>query len=288
MEFSINLIFEDDFKINQTKLYLCNELNTKLIYESLQNLEVIGIASSINGKIVEVISHKIKNKKDYYKIKINNSVIGWMALENSPRVYRIPKVTGKILSKDIKKYNDLDYELSSYVNKLLETRFYFEEENQKYCLINRIGHRELNVPVLITDFYKYDLPRTETYIELEKGEKLLKSSTRHEIVGEVEIKEKVKVIGFYKELDELKIKRANKSFWIKRKVEFSQEDKGFAIGSLELIDQIMFLKANTYLQKLEIDSKEKKIQKIKENIAISNDIQQLYLKKYLDDQNDIE
>jgi len=288
MEFSINLIFEDDFKINQTKLYLCNELNTKLIYESLQNLEVIGIASSINGKIVEVISHKIKNKKDYYKIKINNSVIGWMALENSPRVYRIPKVTGKILSKDIKKYNDLDYELSSYVNKLLETRFYFEEENQKYCLINRIGHRELNVPVLITDFYKYDLPRTETYIELEKGEKLLKSSTSHEIVGEVEIKEKVKVIGFYKELDELKIKRANKSFWIKRKVEFSQEDKGFAIGSLELIDQIMFLKANTYLQKLEIDSQEKKIQKIKENIAISNDLQQLYLTKYLGDQNDIE
>lgn len=288
MDFSINTVYEEDFKINQTKLYFCNELNTKLIYESMHTLKVTGIASSINGKIIEVISRRIKEKKDYYKIKIGDNVIGWISLTNSPRIYRIPKITGKLIEENIETYNNVEYGLREFVNKLLEARYYFEKENKRYYIINRVGHRDLNIPVLSCYFYKYLVPKIETFIDIERGEKLYKSSTNKEVIGEIESDEKVEVIGYYEELQEVKIKYNSKSFWIKKEVEFLQQNDSLSITSLELIDQIMYLKTNSYLQKMKLDSQEKRIQKIKENVAITNDLQQLYLTKYLGDQNDTE
>ncbi|MCK1975514.1 GW dipeptide domain-containing protein [Jeotgalicoccus huakuii] len=288
MDISINTVYEEDFKINQTKLYFCNELNTKLIYESMHTLKVTGIASSINGKIIEVISRRIKEKKDYFKIKIGDDVIGWIALTNSPRIYRIPKITGKVIEGNIETYNNFGYRIREFINKLLEARYYFEEENKKYFLINRVGHRDLNIPVLSRDFYKYIVPKIETYIDIGKGEKLYKSSTNKEVIGEIESDNKVEVVGYYEKLEEVKIKYNSKSFWIKKDVNFLHYNDSFAITSLELIDQIMYLKTNSYIQKMKLDSQEKRIQKIKENVAITNDLQQLYLTRYLGDQNDTE
>ena len=96
------------------------------------------------------------------------------------------------------------------------------------------------------------------------------------------------MLGYYEKLEEVKIKYNSKSFWIKKDVNFLHYNDSFAITSLELIDQIMYLKTNSYIQKMKLDSQEKRIQKIKENVAITNDLQQLYLTRYLGDQNDTE
>src|SRR5699024_8459098 len=288
MDRTINTVFEDDFKIKQTKLYFCNEVNTKLIYESMHNLKVIGIASSINGKVVEVISRRIKDKKDYYRIKIDGNVIGWIALTSSPRIFRIPKITGKIIEGNVEVYRNFDYKLFNFVNKLLEARYYFEVENKNYFLINRVGNRDLSIPVLTRDFYKYLSPKIETYIDINKGEKLYKASNSEDIIGEIESEETVEVIGLYEKLKEVKIKYNNKTYWINYDVELTQGNNNLEVTSLELIDQIMYLKINSYQQKLKLDSQEKRIKKIKENVAISSDLQQLYLTKYLGDQDDIE
>jgi len=289
MLLSSNSIFEDDFKINQTKLYLCRELNTKLIYESLQTLKIVGIAGSINGKVVEVISHKIKDKKDYYKISIDESVIGWIALENSPRIYRIPKVTGKVVEDVSISLGNIRYELNDLVHKILEARYFFQIEEDNYLLVNRVSNRENTIPVLIEQFYKYILPKQEIYINVEVGEPLYKSSADEELYKTAEEAGTFKVIGFYEGLDKIKIKYENKTCWINKKLELKnkKENEISEIKSLEFIDQIMYLKTKSYLQKLKLDSQERRIQKIKENIAISNDLQKIYLTKYLGDSNDI-
>ncbi|CAD2078907.1 GW dipeptide domain-containing protein [Jeotgalicoccus meleagridis] len=287
MDVSNLTIYEDDFKIHQTKLYLCDELNTKLIYESMQTLKVNGIASSINGKIIEVIARKIKDKKDYFKIRAGDSEVGWIALDQSPRVYRIPKVTGKILNDRVSIYKDNNYSVSDLKYKLMEARYYFQLEDEQFFIINRVGHRENILPIIKEDFNRYITPKDKTFVEVSEGDDMYKSSTSDEVLENITDTESVEVIGFYEGTNQIKVKYKNKSGWIYKELDLTQEKNNNSIKNLEFIDQIMYLKIKSHLQKLKIDTQEKRIENIKENVAVSNDLQQLYLNKYLGDQNDI-
>ena len=287
MIFSTNSIFEDDFNINQTKLFFCNEQNTKLIYENMHNLKIIAVAGSINGKIIECIEEKIKNKKRYYKVQFDNKLLGWIALEHSPRIYRIPKYYGKISNDFQPIFNNQNNIIDDISQKLLEARYYFEFDGNQYYLINRIGHRDEYLSILISDFFKYKKLIHQLNIELTVGEPLYRNSDLDEIVGYIERNTTVLGIGIYSELNVIKIKHNSKTYWIKKKVEVEYDNRQ-QIKNIEFVDKIMYLLLITKSQKSILEAQDKKIAKIKENIAISNDLEKLYLTRYLGDHNDFE
>src|SRR5699024_1809503 len=117
-----------DFKIKSTDLYLCNERNTKFIYKNLTASEVIGIAGILNGKIIEVIDKKIINKKAYYMVKQGTRKVGWISLENSIRVYRIPTYLGKYIPVKEAKHDSMGlvYDEDDFTDKIVEAKYYFK------------------------------------------------------------------------------------------------------------------------------------------------------------------
>jgi len=285
---SIYSILNNDFNINQTELYLCNELNTKLIYENIHNLKVVGIASSINGKIIEVIDRKKIGNKRYYKININEFLQGWISLEKSVRLYRIPMMIGEVISEKAGGDFTINYNIQDYLNKKLEARYYFESNQKQYILINRVGHRERKCPVLLEQFYKYMMVKEKYYVSLESGDSLFSTAFDNEPVEFVVSDTNVKVIGFYQELNKSKVRYNNKIYWINKHINLEEKEKSSLIDNLELIDKIMYLKSTSYKQKLKIESQERSIKEIKDNIVISNNLQEMYLNKYLGDQYDSE
>jgi len=289
MNFSIDTFNEKEIRINQTKLYICNENQAKLIYESLHSMKIKGIAGSINGKVIEVINVKIKDKKYFYEVKFAGESVGWISLENSPRVYRIPKQTGKIINDNLFYLNDgLKNDNSDFLNKLVDARYFFEYQNEKYILINRLGKKHHLVPVLVEDFNKYNVPDKGTTCTLSAGTELFKYSTFQEKVTKLEEDSNVEVLGYFEGLEEMKIKLDGKIFWVKYKIEIEEINENVRVPSPEMIDKIMYLKLLATNQEQELESQRRKIQVIRDNIEINNDLQKLYLTKYLGDANDFE
>lgn len=283
-------INEKDFRIQSTELYLCNERNTKLIYKNLTELEVIGIAELLNGKIIEVVDKKILNRQYFYKVKYDGLARGWISLDNSIRLYRIPTSIGRYTphKKYSKKTLGLIFDEEHFLNRNVEAKYYFVTDEEVGLLINIIGNSTKMMPIMLNLFHKFIAPPRDTVMNIRQGTKLYQDNKFETIIGELTEDKTVKITGYYEKLDEVRIELNKKKYWIR--ADFTEDSTTFydTLGSVELIDQIMYLKNENSKLKSRLKQAEKRREFLKQNISIDNDLQKLFLKKYLGDFDEVE
>lgn len=282
-------IQEKDIKYSQNKLFLCNEKGTKLIYENLDTQKVIGLVNQLNGKIIEVIGKRNYKNRIYYKVKNDGIVLGWVLLDNSIRLYRIPKKLGKFtrlynIPNSYFKYSNL---VNQFINKMVEARYYFDHKDTQGIIVNIMGDRQKFLPVLINDFYQLTSADKNMKIKLESNTTLYTNSYFEEVAEKLDEPITVKVLAYYKNLNEVKIKIKGMNYWVYGEVETgSSKENEIYFENEELLDIIMFLKAENKSLKNKLANEVKIKETMRDNLSISNDLQSLFLKRYLGDLNE--
>ncbi|WP_462420186.1 GW dipeptide domain-containing protein [Salinicoccus sp. Marseille-QA3877] len=284
-------IQEKDIKYSQNKLFLCNEKGTKLIYENLDTQKVIGLVNQLNGKIIEVIGKRNYKNRIYYKVKNDGIVLGWVLLDNSIRLYRIPKKLGKFtrlynIPNSYFKYSNLE---NQFINKMVEARYYFVYKDTQGIIVNIMGNRQKFLPVLINDFYQLRSADKNMKIKLESNTTLYTNNYFEEAAEKLDEPITVKVLAYYKNLNEVKIKIKGMNYWVYGEVETdSSKENEIYFENEELLDLIIFLKAENKLLKNKLANEVKIKKTVRDNLSISNDLQSLFIKRYLGDLNETE
>lgn len=284
-------IKEKDVKYTQTKLFLCNEKRTKFIYENLDTQKVTGLVSQLNGKIIEIIAKRNYKNRIYYKVKNEDMVLGWVLLENSIRLFRIPKKMGKCINLNNIPFNYFNYSNieNEFINKLIEAQYYFEYKESKGLIVNIMGNRQRFLPVLINDFYQLTAAEKNTKIKLEANTALYSNNYFEEIEEELVDPINVEVLTYYKELNEVRVKKKGEKYWIYSEVEINRsKENEFYFENAELLDLIMFLKAENKELKNKLTNEMRIKETVRDNLSISNDLQSLFIKRYLGDLNETE
>lgn len=288
----INLnIQEKDIKYSQAKLYLCNEKGTKLVYENLDTQKVTGLVNHLNGKIIEIIAKRNYKNRLYSKVKSDGILLGWVLLENSIRLYRIPKKLGKcnVLNKIHFSYFKNSKIETQFKNKLIEARYYFEYKESKGLVVNIMGDKQKFIPILIDDFHQIITAEKNTKIKLEAKTALYANNGYEEIVEKLEEPLTVEVLVYYEDLNEVRIKIKGEKYWIYGQVESERSNENDSnFENAELIDLIMFLKTENKMLKSNLAQEQRIKETVRDNLSISNDLQSLFIKRYLGDLNETE
>jgi len=284
-------IQERDIRYSQNKLFLCNETGIKLVYENLDTQKVIGLVNQLNGKIIEVIGKRNYKSRVYYKVKNDGIVVGWVLLDNSIRLYRIPKKLGKcthLHSIPNNYFTNSDLE-NHFINKMVEARYYFDHKGTQGIIVNILGDRQKYIPVLINDFYQLTSADKNMKIKLETNTTLFTNNYFEEEAETLDEPITVKVLAYYKNLNEVKIKIKDINYWVYGEVETdSSKENKIDFGNEELLDLIMFLKAENKVLKNKLANEVKIKETVRDNLSISNELESLFINKYLGDLNETE
>src|SRR5699024_1672930 len=246
---SIN-ISKSDLKINGTELYYCNERNTKFIYSDLKSRSIVGIINQINGKVIEVIKKRTINQQLFYKIIVDGDVVGWVNIEDSIRLYRLPKTFGKCnhareISLQFVEMERIDDSLS---NRLIEAKYFSVINDTPSIFIKKIGSSTKIHPIPQDDFNHLIIPDQEIYVKINKGTSLYKDSTLKNETTSVEKEYECLVTGYYDYLNEIRVKINNKSYWLEYKEIISPKNKQQNLD-FEFVDKIMYLKSRNQVLK---------------------------------------
>lgn len=272
-------ITENDLLINVPKKYYFNERNAKFIYSNLSNEEVTGLSNNLKGMIIEVKKEKLFNKKTMSYIRMDNQDIGWIELENSIRIYRLPNIQGKykkqknLVSDDI---NDI------LTDRIVKARYIYFQDSSPFLVINKVGTEEYR-SISITDFYRANTPMKILEIKLEKGTELYRDSEFIHIEKILEQDANCKVVIYFENLNELRIQLKNEYYWVKKEHNIVVDVFEFSNINYELIDMIVYIKKMNKINKSIIQNKNNRLNNIESNITVSSDFEQLYLTKYLGD-----
>ena len=291
LDFTNLNIQEKDIKYSQAKLYLCNEKGTKLVYENLDTQKVTGLVNHLNGKIIEIIAKRNYKNRLYYKVKSDGILLGWVLLENSIRLYRIPKKLGKcnVLNKVSFSYYKNSTIETQFKNKLIEARYYFEYKESKGLVVNIMGDKQKFIPILIDDFHQISTAEKNTKIKLEANTALYTNNDYEEIVEKLEEPLTVEVLVYYEDLNEVRIKIKGEKYWIYGQVESERSNENDSnFENAELIDLIMFLKTENKMLKSNLVHEQRIKETVRDNLSISNNLQSLFIKRYLGDLNETE
>ena len=284
-------IQEKDIKYSQDKLFLCNEKGTKLVYENLGTQKVVGLVNQLNGKIIEVIGKRNYKSRIYYKVKNDGIVFGWVLLDNSIRLYRIPKKLGKCthlhsIPNSYFNYSNLE---NQFINKVVEARYYFDHKEMQGIIVNIMGDRQKYIPVLINDFSQLTSADKNMKIKLETNTKLYSNNYFEVATEEIHEPITVEVLAYYKNLNEVKIKNKGRKYWVYGEVkDNTSKVNELYIENKELLDLIMFLKTENKMLKNKLDNEVKIKETFRDNLSISNDLQSLFIKRYLGESNETE
>ena len=284
-------IQEKDIKYTQSKLYLCNEKGTKFIYDNLDTQKVTGLINQLNGKIIEVVGRRNYKSRVYYKVKNKDMVLGWVLLEHSIRLIRIPKKIGKCthlnsIPFSYYQYSDIENE---FINHLLEARYYFEYKDSKGLIVNIVGNSQIFIPALLNDFSILTAAGNNTKIKLDADTALYTNNYFEEVKEQLSEATTVEVLAYYKNLNEVKVKKKGKKYWVYSEVETNNlEDDEFYFDNAELLDLLMFLKTENKSLKNKLSNEMKIKETVKDNLSISSDFESLFIKRYLGELNETE
>lgn len=280
MENNFLKLNERDLLLKIPKKYYFEEQGNKFIYNSLVNNKVIALSNTLNGSIVEVKKQKLFNKKSMSFVSRNGEDIGWVHLENSKRLFRLPNVQGKF--NNISKPVETDENLKDLVNRIIKASYIFFEDNEPILLVNKIGsnmYKKLHA----NDFYRAQVPNTPLNISIDKNTMLYKNSHFSRDVRQLEKDTVCKVILYFENLNELRIQINDKLYWIKKDHRITKNHLEIEDINYELVDMLVYLKELDKKNNILIQNQNNKLKNIESNIEISNDFQKFYLKKYIGD-----
>lgn len=272
-------IYENDLLINVPKKFYFNETSIKFIYSNLKNEEVTALSNNMQNEIIEVKKEKIFNKKTMSYIIANGQEIGWIHLENSKRIYRLPNIQGKY-----KKHSGSEMMIDSddFADRIVKASYILFNDSVPSLLINKVGSdKYLNIP--IDDFHRANAPMEMLEIELESGTPLYKDSKFIRIDRYLNEDAKCKVVIYFEKLDEMRVQINGKYYWIKKDHDFNINVSNIENINYELIDMLVYFKHINKMNKTIIENKNNRLKNIESSIVISNDFEELYLKKYLGD-----
>jgi len=280
---SIN-ISENDLKINGTELYYCNERNTKFIYSDLKSKDIVGIINLINGKVIEVVNKRTINEQSFYKIIVDEVVVGWINIEDSIRLYRLPKTFGKCnCAREISiQFVGMEKVDESFSNRLIEAKYFGFINDIPSVFIKKIGSSTKIYPILQDDFNHLIIPDQELYVKINEGTSLYKDSALKKETTTVEKDCECLVTGYYDYLNEIRVKINNKSYWLEYK-EIIRPTQKYENLDFEFVDKIMYLKIRNQVLKANESHQEHIINTLKNNITISDDLQRIFVNKYIGD-----
>lgn len=275
---------KSDYNINSTELYFCNERGTKFIYSDSKLKNIIGIANLINGEVVEVLKKRTVNNQVFFNVKFENEILGWINLENSIRLYRIPKTFGKC---DFKKKLDLKFfEVEGITqelnNNLVEAKYYSFIEGNPSVFIKKIGSSRKLTPIREEDFAQLITPEEEIKINISEGENLYKDSSMKNERFVLEGDKAAKITGYFNKLNEIRVRVDNKTYWYFYEEIFTEKEDYLAFN-YDFVDKIMYLKESNNILKNKNKQQENVINTVRKNISISDDLQRLFVNRYIGD-----
>ncbi|HLR67008.1 MAG TPA: hypothetical protein VK105_07705 [Virgibacillus sp.] len=269
----------NDLLMNIPKKYYFNENSVKFIYSNLKNEEVIALSNNMQNEIIEVRAKKIFNKKIMSYISLKGQDIGWIHLENSKRLYRLPNIQGKY---KISSGSDRIVEADDLADRIVKASYLLFNETTPTLLINKVGSDiYLNIP--IEDFHRANAPTEKFEIEIESGTPLYKDSKFIRIDRYLDENTRGKVAIYFEELDEMRVQIAGKYYWIKKKHNFEISESNIEHINYELVDMLVYFRHINKINKSIIKNQNNSLKNIESNIVVSNELEELYLKKYLGD-----
>ncbi|WP_020006188.1 hypothetical protein [Salinicoccus albus] len=269
-----------DLNMNVPQKYYLNEENTKLIYSNLNNKDVIALSDMLTSYVVDVKKQKIFNKKIMSLISVNDQDVGWVHLKQSPRVYRLPTIHGKFKKVDDAQSNN---KLDSLKNRLVKVYYIFFIENEPYLLIDKVGSHEYS-SIKLKNFHRlYNSDEYQT-VDIEENTLIYKDSEFMRIEKSLEETTTCQVSGYFTDLDEVRIKLNGRHYWTRLIHDFSADhSEGIEALDYELVDMLVYLKESDEKLKTKLKNQTYRLKNIENNIQVSNDLQQLYLRKYVGD-----
>lgn len=277
---------------NINNLYIFIDKNTKFIFNNSSLDKIIGMNNLLENKIVKISNETVKNDKKIAQLKVDNEIIGWTEISNTTliRLYRIPKVKGKLkesINKDYS-FNDMDYsnKILQLSDKLVKVHYLFYYNDQRYFFISRTDGKNL-IPVRDDMLNKLITEEEESEIHLPKGTPLFATSNFNTKVSEIKKSRKYKINSYINATNVIRIEIDEKKYWIKTtELNYESQSHNYDIKTLEIIDFITQLFESDESNENRIKILENKMRKISESITYENENEKLYIKKYLGDSYD--
>lgn len=277
---------------NINNFYIFIDKNTKFIFNNSSLDKIIGMNNLLENKIVKISNETVKNDKKIAQLKVDNENIGWTEISNTTliRLYRIPKVKGKLkesINKDYS-FNDRDYsnDILQLSDKLVKIHYLFYYNDKKYLFISRIDGKNL-IPVRDDMINKLIEGEEESEIHLHKGTPLFATSNFNTKVSEIKKSREYKINSYINATNIIRIEIDEKKYWVKTKdLIYEPQSHNYDIKTLEIVDFITQLFESDKSNENRIKILENKIRKISESITYENENEKLYIKKYLGDSYD--
>ncbi|WP_026858346.1 hypothetical protein [Jeotgalicoccus psychrophilus] len=272
--------------------YIFIDKNTKFIFNNSSLDKIIGMNNLLENKIVKISNETVKNDKKIAQLKVDNENIGWTEISNTTliRLYRIPKVKGKLKESINKNYsfNDRDYsnDILQLSDKLVKIHYLFYYNDKKHLFISRIDGKNL-IPVRDDMINKLIEKDEESEIHLHKGTPLFATSTFNTKVSEIKKSREYKINSYINATNIIRIEIDEKKYWVKTKdLIYDPQSDNYDIKTLEIVDFITQLFESNKSNENRIKILENKMRKISESITYENENEKLYIKKYLGDSYD--
>lgn len=274
-----------DTDINKDFLYINNE--TEFIFENLNESKIIGVNDILKYEVVSVLDEKVKNNSQYINIQVDTETTGWIKKGDSIRVFRLPKINGKITE-------DIDYSFTFYksseklnnlINKIIKAYYYFNYMGEDYLLVAKIGSQNY-IPVKMDDFHRLISVSEELYVKLAENHLLYLTSNFANVDSKIEKEGSYKIHSYFKGLSSMRIENGNKRYWIKHDTSYLDTDNfNFDATQLELMDYITYLVDTNQQLRNRNKSNNHILSHLRKEIIIDNEQQQLFLNKYTGDNN---
>lgn len=272
-------ITESDLLTNVPKKYYFEENRTKFIYSNLEKEVVTALSNNIQNEVIEVKKEKKLNKKTMSYISLNDQAIGWIHLENSKRVYRLPNIQGKFKKqRGIERQDAPD----AFTDRIVKASYILFDNSTPSLLVKKVGSdKYLNIA--IDDFHRANIPEEKLTIKLKKGTPLYKDSEFIRIDGHLDEDTDCNVVTYFEKLDEIRVQVNSKYYWVKKEHDFKINVSDIKHINYEVIDMLVYYKHTNKKDKITIQNKNNRLKNIESNIVISNDFEEMYLKKYIGD-----
>lgn len=271
--------------VNKDFLYINDEM--EFIFQNLNDGKIIGLNNILKNKVISVLDENYMNDSQFIKIYVDTETTGWIKKGKSIRVYRLPKINGKITEnlKTNLTFHKNDAGINEIINKIVKAYYYFNYEGEDYLLVAKIGS-ENYLPVMIDDFHRLITINETQYVKLNTNQFLYLTSNFSKIESKLEKAGSYKIHSYFKGLDSMRIEKGNKKYWINHDTGFLNLDNfRFDPSQLELMDYITYLVNKN--QELEIKNKnnENILNHLRKEIIFDSEEQQLFLNKYIGDYN---
>jgi|SRR5699024_4309511 len=272
-------ITESDLLSNVPKKYYFEEHRTKFIYSNLEKEVVTALSNNIQNEVIEVKKERKLNKKTMSYISLNDQAIGWIHLENSKRVYRLPNIQGKFKKQRGTERQDTP---DAFTDRIVKASYILFDNSTPSLLVSKVGSdKYLNIA--IDDFHRANVPEKKLTIKLEAGTPLYKDSEFIRINGHLDENTDCNVVTYFEKLDEIRVQVNSKYYWVKKEHDFKVNVSDIKYINYEVIDMLMYYKYINKKDKITIRNKNNRLKNIESNIVISNDLEEMYLKKYIGD-----